>query len=193
MQKRIAVSIGHHPDRPGFKVHNYSEYSEMAQLAGLLVQKIHRACHKAYMVPTGRLKDKVKFINALGVDMAVELHLNAGGGHGYETLYCPGSVKGKELAASVNSAMGLVLNSRNRGIKEGWYKMDLPGVVDYPGDVDGDEVKDYFLAATNCPAIIPEMYFLDNPEERAKFIGAHGVLDAVAERMAVGLLSCCFN
>ena len=73
------------------------------------------------------------------------------------TLYYPGSVKGKALASSVNSSVGLVLNSRNRGVKEGWYRMDRPGVEDYQGDVDGDENIDYFLAQTTCPAIIFEM------------------------------------
>ena len=60
---------------------------------------------------------------------------------------------------------------------------------DYQGDVDGDENIDYFLAQTNCPAIIFEMYFLDNSEERATYVGALSILDAVAERIVVGILN----
>jgi N-acetylmuramoyl-L-alanine amidase len=129
------------------------------------------------LIGTGRLEQKVARVNALSPDFAIELHLNAGGGHGYETLYCPGSVKGKALASAVNSSIGLVLNSRNRGVKEGWYKMDK---------ANG---PDFFLAETNCPAIIFEMYFLDNQEERAKYIGSLNILDAVAERIVFGILN----
>ena len=189
MVKRVAVSVGHNPENPGFKVNNVSEYSEMSVLVGMVVQKIQRVGHEAYHVGTGELEEKVDYINAIAPDCAIELHLNAGGGHGYETLHYPGSVQGKALASSVNSSVGLVLNSRNRGIKEGWYRMDRPGVEDYQGDVDGDENIDYFLAQTNCPAIIFEMYFLDNAEERAKYIGALSILDAVADRIVVGILN----
>ena len=38
--------------------------------------------------------------------------------------------------------------------------MDRPGHSDYPGDLDGDEVVDYFLRKTNCPAVILEPYFI---------------------------------
>ena len=177
MTKRVAVSVGHNPNQPGFKVGTISEYSEMNVLAGLVVQKLQMACHKGYLIGTGRLEQKVGRVNLLAPDCAIELHLNAGGGHGYEMLYYPGSVKGKALAASVNSSVGLVLNSRNRGIKEGWYKMDKKNG------------PDYFLAQTNCPAIIFEMYFLDNAEERATYIGALSILDAVADRIVVGILN----
>ena len=177
MVKRVAVSVGHNPEDPGFKVNNVSEYSEMSVLVGMVVQKIQRVGHEAYHVGTGELEEKVDYINAIAPDCAIELHLNAGGGHGYETLHYPGSIQGKALASSVNSSVGLVLNSRNRGIKEGWYKMDKKNG------------PDYFLAQTNCPAIIFEMYFLDNQEERATYIGALSILDAVADRIVVGILN----
>ena len=177
MVKRIAVSVGHNPEDPGFKVNNVSEYSEMSVLVGMVVQKIQRVGHEAYHVGTGELEEKVDYINAIAPDCAIELHLNAGGGHGYETLHYPGSIQGKALASAVNSSVGLVLNSRNRGVKEGWYKMDKKNG------------PDYFLAQTNCPAIIFEMYFLDNAEERAKYIGALSIFDAVAERIVVGILN----
>jgi hypothetical protein len=49
----------------------------------------------------------------------------------------------------------------NRGIKEGWYRMDRPGHVDYKGDVEGDEVVDAFLRDTKPPAIIVEPFFIN--------------------------------
>ena len=40
--------------------------------------------------------------------------------------------------------------------------MDRPGVIDYAGDVDGDEIIDYFLRKTMCPALIIEPEFVQN-------------------------------
>jgi N-acetylmuramoyl-L-alanine amidase len=174
---KIAVSIGHHPAKPGYTHHNISEYSEMAILAGLIINKIQRASHHTFMIGTGELAHKVDDINYLNPDCAVELHLNAGGGHGHETLYCPGSVKGKRLALSVNNQIGVVLNNRNRGVKEGYYRMNR---------ANG---PDYFLSITRCPAIITEIYFLDNKEERSKFTGSLTIADRVAERIAVGIIN----
>jgi hypothetical protein len=39
--------------------------------------------------------------------------------------------------------------------------MDRPGHKDYPGDVEGDEVVDYFLRATKPVAVIIEPEFID--------------------------------
>jgi hypothetical protein len=176
MIKKIAVSNGHNPTHPGFKADNISEYSEMALLTGMVVSHIQMAGHIAYLVGTGPLEDKVNAINDLGVDCAIELHLNAGGGHGYETLHCPGSTAGMRLATSINQAIGLVMASRNRGVKEGWYHMDPKND------------PDYFLWKTNCPAVINELYFLDNEKERVTYCGSLDILDAVASRITVGIL-----
>ncbi len=124
---------------------------------------------------SGPLPKQIAEVNELNADCAIELHLNAGGGHGYETLYCPGSERGEDLAQVVNSAIGSVLNSRDRGVKEGWYRM-AP-----------ENGPDYFLKVTNCPAIITEMFFLDNADERASFIGSLNIMDAVAGRIAGGI------
>lgn len=177
MTKRIGVSIGHHPDRQGYIAHNKSEYSEMAILAGLLVSKLTSASHKAYMIGTGQLALKVADVNYLELDCCVELHLNAGGGHGHETLYCPGSAKGELLAASVNHQISIVMNNRNRGVKEGYHRMKP------------ENGPNYFLSATNCPAIITELYFLDNEDERARYLGSLDIADRVAERIAVGIIN----
>lgn len=185
---KVAISIGHRPARPGYKVKQISEYSELAPMAGYLIQMISQKGHLAYIIGTGILQNKVAHINKLKVDMAVELHLNAGGGHGAETLYCPGSKTGKILAQKVQDQI-VLLGMRDRGVKEGWFRMDKPGVKEYVGDVEGDEKKDYFLERTNCPAVIVEPYFLDNNSERMAYVGNSEFYKLLADRIVNGILN----
>ncbi|MDA3834721.1 MAG: N-acetylmuramoyl-L-alanine amidase, partial [Spirochaetales bacterium] len=69
------------------------------------------------------------------------------------------------------------LGNRNRGVKEGWYMMDPKNG------------PDYFLAETNCPAVITEFYFLDNAEERERYAGNVCFYNNIAERVSTGILS----
>lgn len=164
---RIAISAGHNPGKPGATSGNKTEYSETVIMAAFAIQHLQRHGHQAFLIGTGPLQNKVSQINNMGVDCAIEIHLNKAGGvgHGCETLYCPGSKSGKSLAKAVHGILFEATGNKDRGIKPGWYRMDQPGVEDYPGDVDGDEVKDYFLEKTNCPAIIIEPYFIDTEDK----------------------------
>lgn len=159
----ILVSAGHYPESPGACYRGFCEFEEAMLWAQLLVSEIekHAPC---LLVPTGKLPEKVSFINTHSPIMALEIHFNSsanGKAKGFETLYYPDSVGGKALANVVQDAIATCLEN-NRGIKEGWYRMDTPGVVDYPGDVDGDETVDYFLRKTICPAVIVEPEFIQN-------------------------------
>ncbi len=164
----IALSAGHNPNSPGAcypprDKGGTCEYSE----AVIWVTLLRHLLEEEYLVvevPTGRLTDKVKNINALNVDMAIEIHFNACGGcsaSGSETLHFPGSITGKDAAQNIQDELGKVFTP-DRGAKAGWFRMDRPGVEDYPGDIDGDERPDYFLRKTNCVALIIEPEFIHN-------------------------------
>jgi hypothetical protein len=183
---KIAISIGHNPKAPGAATHGFTEYGEMAPVAGQLIHLLAASGHEAYMIGTGSLPEKVAEVNAIGADCAVELHANSGGGHGCETLYCPGSGSGRDLAEAVQLFLTTTCNSHDRGIKEGWYRLDRPGVEDYQGDLDGDEAPDYFLEKTNCPAIITEPYFLDTEWEA--YAGNQLKAFQIAQSIRSGLL-----
>lgn len=185
---KIAISLGHKPARPGYKENKISEYSELAPLVGYLIQMFSQRSDLAYIIGTGILQNKVAHINKLKVDLAIELHLNAGGGHGAETLYCPGSRKGKILAQKVQDQI-VLLGMKDRGVKPGWFRMDRPGIKEWDGDIEGDEVKDYFLAKTNCPAILVEPYFLDNSSERRAYVGNVDYYKLLADRIVHGVLN----
>lgn len=149
----IIVSGGHYPGKSGASFEGFSEYPETLVWAQEICNQLNAMCMPCVIVPTGGLTKKVQFINdAVGkgaVWLALEVHFNAGGGQGTETLYCPGSEKGERYAEQVNNALWPVFG-KSRGVKEGWYRMDkASGIIDY------------FLRATKCPAIIIEPEFVE--------------------------------
>lgn len=125
--------------------------------------------------------------------MAAEIHfnsaINANGKHvgsGCETLYYPGSAKGKIIAEEIQKAMRWSLGNKDRGIKEGWYRQDHPGRVDYHGDVEGDETILYFLEKTRCPAVIIEPEFIHHQTfiREMRVQGSESIGDALLDAAA---------
>lgn len=169
MKKIVAISAGHHKERPGASYRGttdkFVEHDEAVMWQKIVAAQF--SPDEVFMVPPGTLPAKVLAINTIpNVACAVEIHFNAAidnhgrhVGKGSETLYCPGSFQGLRLARLVQQELSEVFFP-DRGFKEGWYRMDRPGIEDYRGDKPGDEVPDYFLKATKMPAIIVEPDFV---------------------------------
>ena len=186
----VAVSAGHHPEAKGAVWDGVAEYDETTVWQAELIKQLEglKTDPNLYMQPkfvkTGKLKAKVDEINAMEPDLAIEIHFNAGAlTDGCETLYAPSSVKGLEWGKRIHKAMADAMGNRNRGVKAGWYKMDQPGVVDYDGDVDGDEKPDYFLVRTQCVALILEPEFMCRIEtiRRKPLIACVAIANAVLQ------------
>lgn len=152
----IFVSAGHYPSKPGAKWERFIEHDE----AVIWADDLCDCLASALRVPSGILRHKVDFINerVMNGDVAIEIHFNAARdadgkpvGRGCETLYYPGSVRGKELAETCQEAMSAVFEP-DRGVKEGWYRMNP------------DNGPDFFLAKTKCPAVILEPEFVHRSE-----------------------------
>ncbi len=161
----ILLSAGHYPEAPGACHEGFCEYEEALRWASITANLI-RGRMRVEVVPTGKLPQKVQFINSYPqhVLIACEIHFNSDTSkhqRGSETLYCPGSTKGTQAAGIVQRHLASVLQP-DRGAKEGWYRMDRPGTLDYPGDAEGDEVPDYFLSKANPVALIVEPEFIYN-------------------------------
>lgn len=169
----VFVSAGHNPLQVGAVFNDtasgnvYTEYSHTLKYANSLVSALTAIKVPVVLVPSGSLTNKISFINkaAKAGDIAIEIHFNSSPtqkGKGCETLYCPGSSKGEALAKKIQNAIVKAIPSVvDRGVKEGWYKMDIPNKVDYPGDKNGDEVPDAFLANTKPLAVIVEPFFMN--------------------------------
>ncbi len=154
----IFISAGHHPAAPGAKWDRFIEHDEASIWALIMSNKLDDS---GSLVPTGTLQSKVDFINAriMNGDVAIEIHFNAARdkdnkpiGRGCETLYYPGSEAGEHLATLCQDALELCFPP-NRGVKEGWYRMDPK------------RGPDFFLARTKCPAVIIEPEFVHHSEK----------------------------
>lgn len=182
---KVGIGIAHYPAAPGACSGDFCEHAESIIWTEMLRHNLVHFGHDCFVANVGRLGRKVYAINEANVDIALEIHFNGGGKNtkGSETLYCPGSRRGKKLATGIQKLLSVAMNNRNRGAKEGWYKMDAPGVVDYAGDVDGDEKLDYFLAHTKAPAVIIEPDFIPQRDNIVsnRVTGVKAILAALEE------------
>jgi len=148
----ILISAGHHPLAKGASYNGHNEYDE-AILWASEVANLIRGRSPVNMVPTGRLPEKIAWINAQkNISLICEIHFNSDESkrqHGSETLYCPGSLLGHASAEIVQQALAGIFPP-SRGAKQGWYQMDK------------SKGPDALLAQTARPAIIVEPEFIYN-------------------------------
>jgi N-acetylmuramoyl-L-alanine amidase len=139
---KIAISVGHYPERPGHRVDALSEYSENLSIAGELARSLAISGHKPHIVPTGTLPEKVDYINTVGFKLAVELHFNDfhRKAVGCETLYDDRNKNSERLAQRIQIELIKKLSNRDRGIK---VRRDL-----------------YFLRECECSSVIVEPFFM---------------------------------
>lgn len=151
-----AVSAGHWPKEPGACYENRCEYGETMPVLAEIIRHLSRQGIHAYLVGTGYLTDKIKDIKAIDPDCCLEIHFNGSSAEatGCETLYYPGSDRGRWLAQSIQDDLPKATQNRDRGIKEGYYYDD--------GTKEGVLA---FLSDTPCPAIIVEPGFIQHEPE----------------------------
>ncbi len=118
------------------------------------------------------LTDEIKECNAFDPDLALDIHVNAGGGDGFEAFHTLTGGKGKILAQHIEAEV-VKLGQNSRGIKT---RANANG-KDYYG----------FIRQTKAPAVIAEIGFIDNPTDRAAF-DSNTELDAFGRAYARGIL-----
>lgn len=170
----LLISAGHRPEAQGASYMGFSEWPEAMKWATEIVNLMPR---ESLLVPTGHLREKVKFINEHAPLLAVEIHFNSAVnragkhvGEGSESLYCPGSKKGKRLAEDIQKHLSPLFKP-DRGAKEGWYQMN---------PANG---PDFFLKATICPAVIIEPEFIQHKEKitENRTDGCRAIVNAIME------------
>ncbi len=100
-----------------------------------------------YQDENDSVTEEVKECNAYGPALAVDIHINAGGGDGFEIYHTVNGGTGKTLAQNIEAQVK-ALGQNSRGVK---IRKNSNG-------------KDYyaFIRTTKCPAVIAELGFIDN-------------------------------
>lgn len=175
--KRVVLTAGHDPARSGARFPQTGtplivEHDEALLWVSRIAVAFQALGGTPLVLPSAGLEalpKTISWINGLNpkAEAAVEIHFNdasAGGrqvGRGCECLIAPKSVVGKRVGDAIQAVLAQHFQP-DRGCHDGWLRGDRPGVVDYPGDHDGDEHLAGYLVETNCPAVIVEPEFVVN-------------------------------
>jgi len=171
---RIAISAGHGwrsgTYDPGalnskFRFRNYPTLTE--HLVNSEIVRIIKSILKSQLgsdlisVESMGLEKKVEIINQLGVDLAIEFHLDSSEDkslEGCKVLYNPSSEQGKNYANSIQKALCTGVSRRkDLGTREGYFRLDPSrGTL-------------YFLRATKMPALIVESEFISSSKAASEF------------------------
>lgn len=180
---KIFINAGHskngNPD-PGCCYNGLKEYDLAARIAKSLEEKlIANGFSVENYQQTGsndaniQLNSVAHLANRSKADIFISIHMNGfnkESAKGTETLYHPGSQKGKKIANCINDELIKPFENyslTNRGIKE-----DSRGLA--------------VLKYTNMPAVLTEIGFISNKEE-ANFISTN--INKIAQRLCNGICS----
>lgn len=168
---KINVNGGHTPTAPGASGY-LDELSCDRAIKDSLIQILRDRGHEvtdstspdSYNVNDDLVYQANK-ANASGAELAVSIHLNAGGGTGTEVYYYPGSYSGSNYASAVSSKVSSVLGLRNRGAKS--------------------SSSLYWLRSTSMTAILVEVCFVDTWEDKVAYdnVGAWNIAYAIANEI----------
>lgn len=152
-EKIIVLDPGHGGRDPGAVFKGIKEKDLNLKIAARLYLLLKSQVRKVKMTRTNdrylSLKKRVKVANKYKANIFISIHCNAAASkkvNGIETLYYPGSIKGKSLAKEIQLSLIEKLKRRDREIKE---RADL-----------------FVLKYTIMPAVLIECGFMSSPEER---------------------------
>lgn len=163
---KICVVAGHTTSGKGTGAVGYiNESAENRVVGKKVVEYLKQAEHEAVYGEINKsdnyLAEQVAIANKSNYDLVVQIHFNAGGGTGTETLYT--STNGKKYAEQVTKSLGKMY--KQRGAKQ---RTDL-----------------YWLNRTNAPAILVETCFVDSKTDTDKYLSNK---DYTAKLIAEGII-----
>jgi len=164
---KIYIGVGHGGADPGAVSGKHREASYALDIATACTEELRRygvqVMQSRTTDTTESAKAKIAECNAYAPDFALDIHLNAGGGNGFEVFHSVAGGKGKALAQSIEKAV-VAAGQNSRGVKT---RTNSAG-------------KDYFgfVRQTSCPALLVECAFIDSADVQ--------IADTPAERKTFG-------
>jgi len=161
------LGVGHGGSDPGAIGNGLREKDLTLSIAKSCGEELERhnvqVLMSRYSDENDPIQDEVRECNNFSPDLAVDIHINAGGGDGFEVFYHKNGGPSKTLAANIEKEVsGIGQNSRGLKTKI------------------GDDGKDYymFIRETNPPAAIVECAFIDSSDIQ--------IIDTLEEQKAFG-------
>ncbi len=159
---KICISIGHGKSSKGGYdsgavgggYHEFKIAREIGKYIGEVLKDYACTVDVINYDATLYLTDRIAHVNKNGCDLAVEIHLNAGGGTGSEVYYKHADEGGKKLAAKISAGIAKTFSLRDRGAK---IKLNSAG-----GDYFG------FVRSVGCRSLLIETVFIDSSSDRKK-------------------------
>ena len=180
MSKKICVSVGHGKSKtggfdPGACYEGRREFNTAKEIAKYLAEYLRTAGFEVSLINCGAdlyLTERIEKINAGNFDLAVEIHLNAGGGTGSEVYYPSGSENGRKAAGLISAYISEAFGIPDRGAK---IKTGVLG-------------NDYFAVVREAKplALLVETVFIDSPDVKnvATAAGRDRCAKAVSEAIS---------
>ena len=169
MANRIYLGVGHGGSDPGACANGFQEKNLALAIALACQDELAR---HGVLVKMSRTKDesdsvaaKVNECNAYSPDLALDIHINAGGGDGAEVFHTIKGGTGKTLAVNILDEV-VKIGQNSRGTKT---KSNSSG-SDYFG----------FIRSTKAPAVIVECAFIDTLKDIQ-------IIDTAAKQAAMGV------
>ena len=154
---KICLDPGHSgPVEPGACAGGFTEAQIVLQVAQTLRGLLEEEGHKVILTREDDIEDdglewRAELAWKFKADIFVSLHCNAAASasaHGTEVFYYPGSERGRKLACLIQAALVANCNTVDRGVKT--------------------NDKWTVLTDTACPAVLVELAFISNAEDRAQ-------------------------
>lgn len=155
----IAISIGHGKSKSGgydsgATSGGYHEFKIARQIGKYAVQELKNYGCTATLINYDAdlyLYNRISKINSGKYDLALEIHLNAGGGTGSEVYYKVGNTQGKKLAGAISKSI-----ANKFGIKDRGAKVKVQNNNDYFG----------FVREVKCQSLLVETVFIDSTDRK---------------------------
>lgn len=175
MVKKVFIGIGHGGSDPGAVANGLKE-SNLALDIGVRLNKLLKAAGVFTLISRTAdvdddLTDKIARCNVFAPDLALDIHINAGGGEGWEAFVYSGGGTSKLLAQNIEQEVKKITISR--GLKT---KLNSSG-SDYFG----------FIRQVKAPSVILEAAFIDNLKDVERIKTGEG-RQKFAEAYAAGIL-----
>lgn len=149
---KVFINPGHGGSDPGAVENGMTEKDIVLVISKECKKELERHGVEVVMSrdtdETEELYEICQEANSSGSDVFVSIHVNAGGGDGFEIYSYPGSAEGQKLAEKFgNELVSIGQNLRSPYIKDGSWL--------------------YVIKNTTMPAVLCESFFIDNQKDAA--------------------------